>query len=85
VLVLTPHQPSLRKVALRKAAEREVLSFIWMCVISMFLPASSQMAEIEAAAFQAHLRSQLEISAPVPAAIGAAQHVAHYAIPALAR
>jgi hypothetical protein len=62
-----------------------VLQFIWMCVISVFLPVGGQLAQIEADAFQAHLRAQLEISSPVPAAIGAAQHVAHYAIPALAR
>lgn len=62
-----------------------MLSFIWISVMSVFLPMGGQLAQIEADAFQAHLRAQLEISSPVPAAIGAAQHVAHYAIPALAR
>lgn len=62
-----------------------MLSFLWMCVMSVFMPMGGQLAQMEADAFQAHLRAQLEISAPVPAAIGAAQHVAHYAIPALSR
>ncbi|MDX2277564.1 MAG: hypothetical protein NW206_19110 [Hyphomonadaceae bacterium] len=62
-----------------------MLQFIWMCLISVFLPAGAQLAQLEANAFQAHLRAELEMSSPVPAAIGAAQHVTHYGIPALAR
>ena len=62
-----------------------MLSFIWMCFLTAFTPAGASLATLEAAAFQAHLRAQLEMNAPVPAAIGAAGHISHYGIPALAR
>lgn len=62
-----------------------MLMFIWMCVIASMTPAGAQMASMQAAAYQAHLRAQLELPAPEPVALGAARHIARYAAPALAR
>lgn len=62
-----------------------MLMFVWLCVMSSLMPGGSQIATMQAAAFQAHLRAQLEMPEPEPAAFGAARHVVHYAIPAFAR
>jgi hypothetical protein len=61
-----------------------MLMFIWMSVMASFLPGGEQVASLQAAAFQAHLRATLEMEEPRPA-IGAAAHIAHYRLPALAR
>ncbi len=63
-----------------------MLIFIWMCVITQaFTPGGAPIASMQAAAFQAHLRAELEMPAPEPALFGAARHVARYSAPALAR
>ena len=63
-----------------------MLIFIWMCVITQaFMPGGVQMVSLQAAAFQAHLRAELEMPAPESALIGAARHVARHDVPALAR
>jgi len=52
-----------------------MLVFIWMCVMTQaFFPGGDRIASLQAGAFEAHLRSEIE----APALVGAAGHVARY-------
>ena len=62
-----------------------MLIYIWFSVMAqMFFPGGQQMLALQAQAFEAHLRSQLEAPAPTSALLGAASHVARYQMPKLA-
>jgi hypothetical protein len=54
-------------------------------MVQAFMPAASTIASMQAAAYEAHLRSELDLPAPASAAFGAASHVARYATPRLSR
>lgn len=55
-----------------------MLMFIWMCVMTQaFFPGGDRLAALQASAFEAHMRAEVE--APEPALVGAARHVTHYA------
>jgi hypothetical protein len=52
-----------------------MLMYIWMCVMMQaFVPGGDRIASLQAGAFEAHLRAEID----GPAVIGAAGHVAHY-------
>lgn len=52
-----------------------MLMYIWMCVMMQaFVPGGDRIASLQAGAFEAHLRSEIE----GPAVIGAAGHIARY-------
>lgn len=60
-----------------------MLVFIWMCVMSQtFFPGG--MLSLQASAYEAHLRAELETPAPPSALLGAAGHMTRYAAPKLA-
>ena len=62
-----------------------MLFYIWMCVmVQAFMPGAGAVASMQAAAYEAHLRAELEAPAPISAAFGAASHVARYQMPRLA-
>jgi hypothetical protein len=53
-----------------------MLLYIWFAVMMQaFMPGGDRIASLQAGAFEAHLRAELEAT---PAAIGAAGHVARY-------
>ncbi|MFO1016069.1 MAG: hypothetical protein U1E03_00600 [Hyphomonadaceae bacterium] len=52
-----------------------MLMYIWVAVmVQAFMPGGDRVASLQAGAFEAHLRAEIES----PAAIGAAGHVARY-------
>jgi hypothetical protein len=52
-----------------------MLMYIWMCVmIQAFVPGGDRIASLQAGAFEAHLRAEID----GPAVIGAAGHMARY-------
>ncbi len=62
-----------------------MMLFIWTAVIMQaFFPSMGQIAALQAQAYEARLRAELETPAPVSAVIGAASHVARYQMPRLA-
>jgi hypothetical protein len=62
-----------------------MLVYIWMCVmVQAFMPSVGSVAALQAQAYEAHLRAELEAPAPVSAAFGAAGHVTRYQMPRLA-
>ena len=62
-----------------------MLLFIWFAVIvQAFMPGGAQLASMQAAAYEAHLRAELEAPAPASALLGAASHVVRYQMPKLA-
>lgn len=62
-----------------------MLLFIWMSVIAQaFFPGGHSLAVLQAQAFEAHLRAELDMPTPVGGAFGAASHVARYQMPKLA-
>ena len=62
-----------------------MLVYIWMCVIAQaFFPGGHTLAVLQAQAYEAHLRAELEAPAPTSALLGAAGHVTRYQMPKLA-
>lgn len=62
-----------------------MLFYIWMCVMAQaFFPGGHTLAVLQAQAYEAHLRAELEAPAPTSALFGAAGHVARYQMPKLA-
>jgi hypothetical protein len=62
-----------------------MLLYIWMCVMAQaFMPAVGSIASMQAAAYEAHLRAELDAPAPPSALFGAAGHVTRYQMPRLA-
>lgn len=62
-----------------------MMMFIWMCVFAQaFLPGGASIASLQAAAYEAHLRAELESPAPPSALLGAASHITRYQLPKLA-
>ncbi|MFT3727025.1 MAG: hypothetical protein QM759_04295 [Terricaulis sp.] len=62
-----------------------MLLLIWMSVLAQaFFPGGHSLAVLQAQAYEAHLRAELDMPAPVSAAVGAASHVVHYQMPKLA-
>jgi hypothetical protein len=52
-----------------------MLVYIWLCVMMQaFMPGGDRIASLQAGAFEAHLRAELD----APALVGAAGHVARY-------
>ena len=52
-----------------------MLMYIWFCVMMQaFVPGGDRIASLNAGAYEAHLRAELE----TPALVGAASHVARY-------
>lgn len=52
-----------------------MLMYIWFAVmVQAFMPGGDRIASLQAGAFEAHLRAEIE----TPAVIGAAGHVARY-------
>ncbi|MGE0595287.1 MAG: hypothetical protein AB7P07_02915 [Hyphomonadaceae bacterium] len=63
-----------------------MLLFIWMCVMAQaFAPAGANWASVQAEAYEAHLRAQIDAPAPASALLGAASHMTRYHMPRLAR
>ena len=59
--------------------------FVWFAMLMQaFAPAGAQLTSMQAAAFEAHLRAELEMPAPASALFGAAGHVVRYQMPKLA-
>lgn len=62
-----------------------MLLFIWFAVMMQaFAPGGAQLVSMQAAAYEAHLRAELDAPAPASALFGAASHVARYQMPKLA-
>jgi len=62
-----------------------MLVYIWMCVVAqVFMPTVGTVASLQAQAYEAHLRAELEAPAPTSSAFGAASHVTRYQMPRLA-
>ena len=60
-----------------------MLLYIWMCVMAQaFFPGGHTLAVLQAQAYEAHLRAELD--APASALFGAAGHVVRYQMPKLA-
>lgn len=60
-----------------------MMVFIWMCVMAqVFNPGG--FPALQATAYEAHLRAQLETPPPASALLGAASHIAHMPTPKLA-
>lgn len=61
-----------------------MMMFIWMCVMTQaFLPGWDRVAAMQAQAYEAHLRAELEAPAPTSALFGAASHMTRYQMPKL--
>lgn len=53
-----------------------MLLYIWFAVmVQAFMPGGDRIASLQAGAFEAHLRAEIEST---PAAVGAAAHIARY-------
>jgi hypothetical protein len=63
-----------------------MMMFIWMCVMAQaFFPGADRIVALQAQAYEAHLRAELETPAPTSALFGAAGHVTRYAQPKLSQ
>lgn len=61
-----------------------LLKLLMVVIAQAIFPGGHTLAVLQAQAYEAHLRAELDMPAPTSGAFGAASHVVHYQMPKLA-